>query len=469
MTDVISVRPAYLSVRSIPRPVVHVVVGVFAAVFYALLSVSRFTGFQSGVDLTIFGQATRQYAMLAEPLVRVKSQAPFNILGDHFSPVLAAVAPFYAVWSDVRLLLLAQAVLLGVGVVIVGRFAGRHLEPNLALIVQIAFAVSWGILGAARFDFHEVAFGVPLLALALVGAIERRDGLLIGAAGLLLLVKEDASLFVVGLGLFLMWQRRWRLGASLTCSGVVWLVLTTQVLIPHFSYYGRYSYTSSQLPQGSGLLQGLMSASVTNLASGGFWVFLIAMALVAGPGIISPVMLVALPTIALRLVSTNPVYFRTDLHYGALLMVVASLALVEVLKLPRPGRPLGYLRPPGWLIGLALAGAVFSISTNGVLSQPIQTIACQGCSAARAVVAAVPDGATVAAGPSLGPHLVDRAEVSLANETWTDSTGVALDVDWVILDIAEVGGWQEKRVAELRSDGFVTYRRAGSYLLLTRL
>ncbi len=109
-------------------------VAVLAAAGYWLISIVRFNTFQSGMDLTIFGQAGRQYATCSEPLIRWKAQLPFNILGDHFSPILAAPGPVYAAWPDVRVLLAVQAVLLGVGVAILGRCAARRVTRTTALL-----------------------------------------------------------------------------------------------------------------------------------------------------------------------------------------------------------------------------------------------------------------------------------------------------------------------------------------------
>ena len=47
-----------------------------------------------GYDLGIFDQVVRQYALLNAPLSSVKG-VDFHILGDHFHPILALLAPAY--------------------------------------------------------------------------------------------------------------------------------------------------------------------------------------------------------------------------------------------------------------------------------------------------------------------------------------------------------------------------------------
>ena len=83
-----------------------------AAVLYLVHSFLRFRNFEAkGYDLGIFDQAVRQYALFREPLVPVKG-VDFNILGDHFHPILALLAPLYWVWDDPRMLNIAMTALL---------------------------------------------------------------------------------------------------------------------------------------------------------------------------------------------------------------------------------------------------------------------------------------------------------------------------------------------------------------------
>src|SRR3954453_11888958 len=79
---------------------------------YTALSLVRFHRFPlSSWDNAIFEQAIRGYAHLGAPTVDVKGPG-FNQLGDHFSPILVLVAPFYRVFPSAQTVLIAQAVLI---------------------------------------------------------------------------------------------------------------------------------------------------------------------------------------------------------------------------------------------------------------------------------------------------------------------------------------------------------------------
>ena len=74
----------------------------------------------------IFDQAIRDYAHFRAPIVPLKGPG-YNLLGDHFHPLIAVLAPLYWIWDDARMLLIAQAALwrdplfdLGIAVVVLG-------------------------------------------------------------------------------------------------------------------------------------------------------------------------------------------------------------------------------------------------------------------------------------------------------------------------------------------------------------
>jgi uncharacterized membrane protein len=64
----------------------------------------------AGYDLGIFEQAIRNYSEFRPPIVEIKGPG-FNLLADHFHPILVLLAPFYALVPTSATLLVAQAFL----------------------------------------------------------------------------------------------------------------------------------------------------------------------------------------------------------------------------------------------------------------------------------------------------------------------------------------------------------------------
>jgi len=353
---------------------------------YAALSVSRQLQLRTtGYDLGIFEQAVRGYAHLGPPVAELKGPG-FVLLTDHFHPILAVLAPFYWAFPDARTLLVAQAALLAVSVVPVTRLAVERLGRWPGLAVGAGYGLSSGLQAAVGFDFHEVAFAVPLLAFCTVALVRERWRVAALWALPLVLVKEDLPLTVAVICGYLVLRRQLRLGAVLTAFGLVSYVVIVHVAMP------RYAYTSS-ISLTSGLTGwDIKARTVVEL--------LAPTALLA---LRSRVALLAVPTLAWRFWSDNPAYWGIGFHYGAVLMPILTVSFVD-------GIPRRLLRIAP-VLGLAAALALCPLLPLRDLASP--SYWARSGSATRAALAAIPDGATVAASNALAPQLTSRCTVFL--------------------------------------------------------
>src|SRR5260221_373083 len=115
-------------------------VSVASALVYGLLAVLQHARFRTtGYDLGIFEQAIRGYAHLRAPIVPLKGPS-VNILGDHFSPIIAVLAPVYRLVPSAYTLLIAQALLVAGSVYCIARAAGRVIEGPMARVIPICYA-----------------------------------------------------------------------------------------------------------------------------------------------------------------------------------------------------------------------------------------------------------------------------------------------------------------------------------------
>ncbi|HEY0871112.1 MAG TPA: DUF2079 domain-containing protein, partial [Acidothermaceae bacterium] len=93
-----------------------------AAAVYTVFEIEQQRHFNTaGYDLGIFDQAIHSYAHFHAPISLMKGVhngfgTHFSELGDHFSPIIAAVAPVYRVFPDAVTLLIVQGLLLAASV-----------------------------------------------------------------------------------------------------------------------------------------------------------------------------------------------------------------------------------------------------------------------------------------------------------------------------------------------------------------
>ncbi|MER6095095.1 DUF2079 domain-containing protein [Streptomyces sp. NPDC001728] len=380
-------------------------------VLYATVAVRRHQLLRTtGYDLGIFEQAVRAYAELRAPVVPLRGEG-FNLLGDHFHPLLAALAPFYRLWPSPLCLLLAQSALLALAVVPLARRAGRVLGPAAAHTVAAGYGLSWGIASAAAFDFHEVALAVPLLSFSLEALARRRWWQAVAWAAPLLLVKEDLGFTLAAVGAYIALKGPRRLGLATAAAGVFGSLLEIKVLLPAVNPGGGYAHGGNLEDIHGSLLATLAHAPLDVLRPEAKAVTLI---LVFAPSALlalrSPLALLAVPTLGWRLLSENGFHWGTSFHYSAILMPVVFAGLVDVLGRRAPDR-----RELRGVLATVLAVTVVLIPSFP-LAQVVQRTTWRTTphvEAARALLARIPDGATVAASNRLAPQLTARCTVVL--------------------------------------------------------
>ena len=394
------------------RPVVGpvalpVAVGLVTTAAYTVFSALQWRSFAApSWDLGIFTQLARQYAALEAPIVTIKGEG-FNLLGDHFHPLLVLLGPIFAIFPHAFTLLVVQNALFGVAAAALTYGAIRLLGALTGTLFGLAFGLSWGLQGAVEAQFHEIAFAVVLLALSLTAFLLRKWVACLLWAMPLVFVKEDLGLTVAALGIVLAVRSRHPLGVWLAAWGVGWFALASLVILPLLNPNGAWAYSSSIDPltilsDPAGLLQPQKGMTLLLL-------------LVAG-GVIavrSPLALVLLPTLAWRFLSDNSGYWGPTWQYSAVLMPIVFAAALDGVVLVRGSRR-------GWLRGFGRRAASVSIVAGLVLATTLPLFKLTDVSAnfsteraasAQAALSVVPDGARVESDIGLMNYLVERTDV----------------------------------------------------------
>ncbi|MFI6491737.1 DUF2079 domain-containing protein [Streptomyces sp. NPDC050564] len=379
-------------------------------VAYAALSLGRYRHLATkSWDLGIFEQAVRAYAHLQAPVADLKGPGT-NILGDHFSPITALLAPAYRLFPTPVTLLVAQAALLALSAVPVTRAAAGLLGRQRGLGLGVAYGLSWGIQRAVDFDFHEICFAVPLIAFALEALLAHRRRAALLWALPLVLVKEDLGLTVAAIALVVAVRARHssptavRYALGVAALGVLATVVTLTLVIPAFNSGAAYAYWDKVGDAGSPL-DGI-GTKLRTLA----WLLIPTTGLLA---LRSPLLLVALPTLGWRFGSSDAHYWGTDWHYSAVLMPVLSLALADALSRARYS-PRPWLRSYALHLPAAVAAASLALMTTlplSLLTEPEAYRKPARVSAVERMLALVPDGASVEANTGPSSRLTSRCRV----------------------------------------------------------
>lgn len=402
----------------------------FATALYGPLSSLQWNSvYFPSWDLGIFSALIQQYANFDAPIVWIKGDH-YNLLGDHFHPLLVVLAPLWWVWPSPLALLWAQAALLSVSAVPLTRYAMQRFGAGIGIAIGVSYLFSFGIQGTHNVQFHEYALAVPLLAFGVTALLEKRVRAALLWLAPLVWVKEDLGLTVMMLGLAGAWMlrdrgvdqllperekfdppsfsRAWARaipGAlhphmlALACWGLAWFVLATFVFLPLLSPTNGYEYTDNFAP-----LVGLLGPLTKWQTLAMFAAF---MGLV---GLRSPLAIALLPTLAWRFMGSVEFYWTWEWHYNSILMPIACGALLHALPdLKSPRR-----RTKEWaavslsLLSTAhLLGALPLVHLADGSFDPSSPYA----KSAQAAVSAVPEGVTVASDVTLLAHLVPGRSV----------------------------------------------------------
>ncbi|MFN8076661.1 MAG: DUF2079 domain-containing protein [Kineosporiaceae bacterium] len=414
---------------------------------YLVISISRYGRLlTASPDLAIFEQAIQGYSRFGAPIVDVKSPG-YNLLGDHFHPLLALMGPFYRVFPSPVTLLVLQALLVAVSIVPVTRAAQRRLGTGPAVCLGLAYGWSWGLQSAIDFDFHEICMAVPILAFALEALLERRWWLAASLSLLLLGVKEDLPITVAAVGLVLVLRRQWWLGLGLGAVGLGSFWLIVWKIIPAFNPDGVYAYGFA-IEGGSDHAWWQLPVELvwpgTKLATLAYL-----LGIVGFVALRSPVLLVALPTIAWRFHS-DPAYWGTNYQYSAVLMPVVFLACIEVLHAWRErGRP--WQRAYGAHVPAVALAVAIALTPSFPFANLVRASFWQDgahVAGARAAMSLIPDGATVQANVGIQPQLVHRTRLTFPGETPDGADFIVIDKDWDSLDAQGAQEWVEQTYPE---------------------
>ncbi|MGA8987273.1 DUF2079 domain-containing protein [Aeromicrobium sp.] len=405
-----------------------VLLALAAGAAYGLLALLRYRRFTiSSWDHAIFEQAVKGYARPGAPIVDVKGPG-YNILGDHFSPIDALIAPVYRLFPAAQTIALTQVVLIAISVAVIAALAMRKLGTWTGATIGTAYALSFGLQSAVEAEFHEVAFAAPLLALAGAAYVDRRFGAVVAWSLPLLLVKEDLGLTVAAVG-FVLWlvgQRRH--GLVLGFVGLVAVAVTVLVIIPVFAAGDSYAYAST-LGGDRGLWVTLLDSPGRKLAT-----VALTLAITGFAALASPWVLLVIPTFVWRFAGDNGYYWGTEWHYSLVLMPIVFVAMIDAMR-----------RWPAlrWATVVAVVVTAFTLvgSPLAALLESKTYAEAPRVGSARAAIAQVPKGATVETDIAMMSHLVTDHTVY-----WYGSIGDATP-EYVLFDAAAGIGSPEDVVA----------------------
>lgn len=450
---------------------------------FSLLTVRNHNNFGTfGFDLGIFDQGTWLLSQLKTPFVTVRG---LHIFGDHLSLILLLLAPLYRIWDDVRLLLVLQTVVLAIGAVPIFLMAKERLKSRL---LGIALASSYLLYPSLewlnRDHFHPEAIATPCLLFAFYFVTKQRYVPFAIFSALAILAKEDISLIVMMLGIYVAIKVNRKAGIATSLLALAWFITGLNVIIPHFNQVG-VSYIKNYAHLGSSLGEVIID-SITHpglilsiLLEERKLIYLLQLLAPVSffPLVSIEALLIALPALFLNLVSEQGYMDTIQFHYTATIIpfiFVASILALEGLDLGQRRRQL--------LAGLIVVTAL--ICNYFWSPSPLSPNFNQGHwssenkrqESIESALSLLPKDANVSAPYYMVPHLTHREKIyEFPNPFMAVNWGVRGEnpdddrlVEYVIADLENVSGKERSIIDKLREKDFKRIFNRESIIVLKR-
>ena len=367
-----------------------------------------------------------------------RGEAPFvtlmgrNLFGDHTSFVLLFLVPLYWIAPGAWIMFFSQSAAIAAGAIPVYLYGRKRLRSEwFALIAATTYLLHPAVGWANLENFHPDSFLGVFVGVALYAALERKWKLYAAFVVLSLLVKEDVSLVIVPLGIWVALRRDRRIGL-ITVFGSLWFMFTAMYVVMR-GLIGQPTLNAWRIPfsqpgDGTGAAaRRLIDTAVTNptqladhLRSDGrpwylwqmtspfAWIFLR----------LPSVALISALVLFTNVLSTFWYQYQVQYHYALVAVPALAIGTVYALGAIRDNVQVRSLTVPMRAVAVgALAVASF---ITAIMWSPMpwgRTELFHGdpdnvyATTMREIVKEIPAGASVAAHHRVTPHIAYRTEI----------------------------------------------------------
>ena len=269
------------------------------------------------------------------------SAAGISRFAIHFEPMLFPVSLLYFIWSGPKTLLVLQTLVVASGAFPAFWLARLRLRNELAAVaIALVYLLYPAQQQATIFEFHAVTLTASLLLFTLYFMYTRRTLWLFVFAILSMACKEEIPLVIAFFGLWsIIFQHRWRTGLGLVLLAIGWVGLTF-LAYRYFSPTGHPLLASRYAYLGRGpveivrniLLHPKSLISQHVLERYHLQYLRILLAPVGYLPLLAPwILVLAVPSIAINLFSSDPNQYLGVFHYSAEIVPVLIFATIEAI------------------------------------------------------------------------------------------------------------------------------------------
>lgn len=329
--------------------IVFLLVAIYSTIF-SWLSILRHQAFASNYDLANMSQ-TVWNTLHGRPFELSGAEGTISRFSIHADLILVLISPLYLIWERALTLLITQSVALGLGAVPVYFLAKKVFSSlkiaNLNMIkiaslgMVLVYLLNPSMEWVNIYDFHGVALSIPLLLSSFYFALSKKWYRFWLFTILAMTTKEEISLVVAMLGIFIFFVFKEKVQGLLTFfAGALWFAVMVFLVIPYYSPAGQHWGLSDLYGPALQKLWDIRSLpQFLDILRGYFFIgpaFDYYTALLKPFGFVPlaalPWMLISAPEFFINLLSTNPQMQTTTLHYDSGITPFLMIAAIYGVK-----------------------------------------------------------------------------------------------------------------------------------------
>lgn len=279
-------------------------------------------------------------------------------LAIHFDPILAVFAPVYLIIRSPSVLLVSQVIIVGLGALAVYLLGMKTLRKKpVSLMFAILYLLYYQVQRQVLFDFHSVALATSFFLFAFYFYEAKKVLPYFLFIFLALLTKEHVGLIVIMYGIYIgVYKRDLRNGIMTAALGGIFFVSTVYFIIPYFrsqehfalKYFEDFGDSPSKIIINIFTNPFITLGKIFARESVDYIFRLFSPVLYS---LFSPLtILIALPELAINILSINSNMRSYYFHYSAIIVPVLFYAMI-----------LGYKNQQGLIKDKKIRSAIFVI------------------------------------------------------------------------------------------------------------
>ncbi len=192
--------------------------------------------FWNSVHGKLFQTSLSSAASGASLIDRQLSYPSYIHLGQHFVIDFLLWMPIYALFPSPITLIVLQVTLIAAAGIVLYFLARHYLSVPISVMIVASYYGANGVIGPTLGNFYEHC-QIPLFVFSLLLALEKQRWVLFWIfAALTLGTREDAGITLFGIGVYLIFSRRYpRTGVALCAVSFSYVALITNTVMPMFS------------------------------------------------------------------------------------------------------------------------------------------------------------------------------------------------------------------------------------------